>query len=148
MASDQPNRCEFEEDKLVLRFRTTIQADVNAISPVVEHVMDTAASMGCTAGKELEVETALREALANAIVHGCKKDIGKQVELCVACDKNRGMLIVVRDPGEGFDPTKLPNPTLGQNIFQSHGRGIYLISQLMDEVHLERGGTEIHMLKK
>jgi anti-sigma regulatory factor (Ser/Thr protein kinase) len=76
MASDQPDRCEFEEDKLVLRFRTTIQADVNAISPVVEHVMDTAASMGCTAGKELEVETALREALANAIVHGCKKDVG------------------------------------------------------------------------
>ncbi|HVN79768.1 MAG TPA: ATP-binding protein [Terriglobia bacterium] len=148
MGSDEPSRCEFEEEKLVLRFRTTIQADVNAISPVVEHVMETAARMGCIAGKELEVETALREALANAIVHGCKKDACKQVELCVACDEDRGMLIVVRDPGEGFDPTKIANPTVGQNIFQSHGRGIYLISQLMDEVRLQRGGTEIHMLKK
>jgi serine/threonine-protein kinase RsbW len=110
--------------------------------------METAAGMGCVEGKELEVETALREALANAIVHGCKQDVCKQVELCVACDEDRGMLIVVRDPGEGFDPAGLPNPTLGQNIFQSHGRGIYLISQLMDEVRLERGGTEIHMRKK
>ena len=148
MASSQSNRCEFKKDKLVLRFRTTIQANVNAISPVVEHVMGTAANMGCAKGKEIEVETALREALANAIVHGCKKDVGKQVELCVACDEERGMLIVVRDPGTGFDPSQLPNPTFGQSIFRTHGRGIYLINQLMDSVHFERGGTEIHMLKK
>jgi len=30
--------------------------------------------MECSAGKEFEIETALREALANAIVHGCKND--------------------------------------------------------------------------
>ena len=133
---------------MVLRFQTAIQADVNAISPVVEHVMATAAGMGCIKGKEMEVETALREALANAIVHGCRMDNCKTVELCVACDEQRGMLIVVRDPGKGFDPAQLPNPTIGQSIFRSHGRGIYLINQLMDAVRFERGGTEIHMLKK
>ena len=57
------------------------------------------------------------------------------------------MLIIVRDPGEGFDPTNLPNPTTGQNIYATQGRGIFLINQLMDEVHFEQGGTEIHMRK-
>jgi serine/threonine-protein kinase RsbW len=57
------------------------------------------------------------------------------------------MLIVVRDPGEGFNPQSVPSPVMGQNVFSEHGRGIFLINQLMDEVRFERGGTEIHMKK-
>jgi serine/threonine-protein kinase RsbW len=57
------------------------------------------------------------------------------------------MLIVVRDPGPGFDPAGIPNPIVGENIYSNHGRGIYLINQLMDEVRFERGGSEIHMRK-
>jgi serine/threonine-protein kinase RsbW len=57
------------------------------------------------------------------------------------------MLIIVRNPGEGFDPTSIPNPTRGQNIYATRGRGIFLINQLMDEVRFEQGGTEIHMKK-
>jgi serine/threonine-protein kinase RsbW len=66
----------------------------------------------------------------------------------VACDDERGILIVVRDPGSGFDPAKIPDPCQGENIYSSHGRGIYLINQLMDEVQFHKNGTEIHMLKR
>ena len=93
-------------------------------------------------------DAALREALANAVVHGCKGDPEKKIECCVACDETRGVLIVIRDPGQGFDPDTIPSPIHGQNIFETHGRGIYLINQLMDEVRFERGGTEIHMIKR
>ena len=86
--------------------------------------------------------------MANAIIHGCKKDPKKMVEFCVTCDESRGMLIIVRDPGPGFDPASLPSPLIGQTLFSSHGRGIYLINRLMDEVRIERGGTEIHMRKR
>jgi len=104
--------------------------------------------MECSQGKEFEIETALREALANAIRHGCRNDPDKRVEVCVACDPARGILIVVRDPGAGFDPTSIPSPVRGRNLYRHHGRGIYLINQLMDEVSFERGGTEIRMLKR
>jgi serine/threonine-protein kinase RsbW len=57
------------------------------------------------------------------------------------------MLIVVRDPGAGFDPFAIPDPCNGENVYSNHGRGIYLINQLMDEVKFERNGTEIHMRK-
>jgi len=109
--------------------------------------MEMARRMECASGKEFEVETALREALANAILHGCKNDTTKKVQCCVACDEQRGLLIIVRDPGSGFEPTEIPDPLCGENIYSNHGRGIYLINQLMDEVRFERNGTEIHMRK-
>jgi serine/threonine-protein kinase RsbW len=147
MTSQPLPRCEFEGKKLLLRMNFAIPGDANAISPVVQGVMQIAAEMKCAAGKEFEIETALREALANAIRHGCANDPGGSVECTVLCDEARGMLIVVRDPGPGFDPETIPSPVVGQNVYSEHGRGIYLISQLMDEVRFERGGTEIHMRK-
>jgi serine/threonine-protein kinase RsbW len=66
----------------------------------------------------------------------------------VACDEAHGMLIVVRDPGKGFDPATLPSPVNGERVFSDHGRGIYLINQLMDEVKFLKNGTEIHMIKR
>ena len=66
----------------------------------------------------------------------------------MACDPECGLLIVVRDPGPGFDPTSIPSPVNGHNVLRHSGRGIYLISQLMDEVSFERGGSEIRMLKR
>ena len=149
MSGDEMPLCEFESQKLLVRLHFTIRADVKAISPVVEGVMKIVREMECAEGKDFAIETALREALANAIKHGCQNDCSRMVECCVACDESRGMLIVVRDPGPGFDPASLPSPIHGENVFAEHGRGIYLINQLMDEVEVkfERGGTEIHMRK-
>ena len=144
---DPQKRCEFDEEKLILRLERTMPADVGLISPVVESVMEMVRQMGCAAGQEFEVETALREALANAIRHGCGQDCSKQVQFCVACDEARGMLIVVRDPGPGFDPKSIPSPIQGQEVYSTHGRGIFLINQLMDEVRYERNGAEIVMRK-
>jgi serine/threonine-protein kinase RsbW len=140
--------CEFEGKDLLLRYEVTLPADVKTISPIVDSVMGMVEELGCAAGKEFEVETALREALANAIIHGAGKDPSKEVQFLVACDQARGMLIVVRDPGQGFDPDSLPSPVVGQEIYATHGRGIYLINQLMDEVRYARGGTEIIMKKR
>jgi serine/threonine-protein kinase RsbW len=147
MSEDRQPSCEFESKKLILRFDATIEGRPDAIEPVVDGVMNLVQAMGCAAGKEMDVETALREALANAIVHGCRNDPSKKVECCVACDESRGMLIVIRDPGPGFDLAAIQSPILGKNIFSTHGRGIFLINQLMDEVRFERGGTEIYMRK-
>ena len=128
-------------------FEVMLAADINAISPVVSLVMRLVGEMGYAAGKEFHIEISLREALANAILHGCKADPSKKIECSVTADKDRGILIVVRDPGAGFDPNKLPCPTDEQNLFSDHGRGVYLINRLMDEVRYERNGTEIHMRK-
>ena len=38
--------------------------------------------------------------------------------------------------------------TVGENLYSNHGRGIFLINQLMDEVKFRKNGTEIHMVKR
>ena len=129
------------------RFEVVLPADISAISPVVSWVMHLVGELEYAAGKEFEIELALREALANAIVHGCKGDPAHKINCTVTADKNRGILIVVRDPGPGFDAASLPSPTEDQNLHADHGRGIYLINKLMDEVKYERNGSEIHMRK-
>lgn len=139
--------CNFEAKNLVLKLSVTLAADRTAVDPVVEGIMQIVRQMHCAGGKEDAVQLALSEALANAVVHGAKADPSQIIECDVACDETRGMVIVVRDPGKGFDPGKLPSPVVGENVFSDHGRGIYLINQLMDEVQFLKNGTEIHMIK-
>jgi serine/threonine-protein kinase RsbW len=121
----------------------TIPARISAISPLVEAVM-TAVRHEARA-KELEIETALREALANAIKHGCSGDPSKYVQCSVVFEDDHSVLMVVRDPGPGFNCKCVPNPTEGEHLYENHGRGIYLINHLMDEVRFRRGGAEIQM---
>ena len=139
---------EFEPDKLELKLKVSLAADRQAVDAVVQNIMQLVRKMQCATGKEDAIELALAEALANAVVHGAKSDPSKQVECDVACDEERGMLIVVRDPGDGFDLARVPNPIVGENIYSTHGRGIFLINQLMDEVNFHKNGAEIHMVKK
>jgi serine/threonine-protein kinase RsbW len=145
MSNEPLTQCEFDSGNLLVKVDMTIPGDINAISPVIEKVLAVVTEMGCAAGREFEIELVLNEALTNAIKHGSAHDPSKQIQCCVACDHTRGMLIVVRDPGPGFDPASIPNPVVGQNLFSTSGRGIYLINQLVDEVRFEKGGTEIHM---
>ncbi len=139
---------DFDPARLKLRVRVTLAASRNAVDPVVTQVMEAVREVDCVNGKADAIELALQEALANAVVHGAKEDPTKVVECVVACDSERGVLIIVRDPGQGFDPGAIPACTMGENLYSNHGRGIFLINQLMDEVKFRKNGTEIHMVKR
>ncbi len=126
----------------------TLPAKREAVDPAVQQIMAEVRKTNRVTGKEDDIELALSEALANAVVHGCQSDPTKTVECCVVCDAKRGLLIVVRDPGTGFDPASVPVPTAAENLYSDHGRGVYLMNQLMDEVQYHKNGTEIHMVKR
>jgi len=139
--------CEFEFDKLVLAFDELLASDVVGITPAVERLMGALRGKCCAPEEEFAVEAALRESLANAVIHGNRLDAKKKIRLCCACQADGGILIIVKDEGEGFDPAAIPSPLVGQQIHSEHGRGIFLINLLMDEVRFKRGGTEIHIRK-
>jgi serine/threonine-protein kinase RsbW len=130
-----------------MHFEVTLPADVAAISPVVAWVLRLVGDLENTKGKEFEIEMALREALANAILHGCMADPAKKIDISVTGDPAEGITIVVRDPGAGFNPASIPSPDDDSNLHADHGRGIFLIAKLMDEVTHERNGTVIRMRK-
>jgi serine/threonine-protein kinase RsbW len=139
---------DFDPDQLNLFLRVTLAADRRAVDPVVQAIMASVREMEGVDGKEDAIELALQEALANAVIHGAKEDPSKIVECLVGRDQERGILIVVRDPGTGFNPQAIPGCTVGENVYSNHGRGIFLINQLMDEVEFRKNGTEIHMVKR
>lgn len=140
-------RIDFNSDALDLKLKMEIPADAARIDDVVQGIMKMVGAMDCAQGHQQEIELALQEALANAILHGAGNDPHKTVECRVACEQQHGMLIIVSDPGEGFDPAKVANPLRAENLYSNHGRGIFLINRLMDQVEFKRGGAEIHMLK-
>jgi GAF domain-containing protein len=113
------------------RLNMTIPADPAQISPMVEGVMRLLNEMHVAEGREFEIETSIREALANAIKHGCNEDRSKQVQCCVTLAEDGEVTITVRDPGSGFDPATVVNPVTADNIHRGHGRGIYLINEFM-----------------
>jgi serine/threonine-protein kinase RsbW len=100
------------------------------------------------------VGVAIRESVINAIKHGNCHDVRKHVFVdfeTASGGAPPGLMIRVRDQGAGFDPETLADPLDPENLLKSGGRGVFLIRNFMDEVHLERapqGGMEIRMVKR
>ncbi len=142
---ETPTRCEFDMDKLVIQFDEVFPSAVSMIDGVVDKIMGLIEQSHCWDDAE-SLDLVLREALANAIVHGNRSDPQKSVRICVAVQADCRMLIVVKDAGSGFDPSGLPNPVVGQSIFADHGRGIFLINRLMEDVQFSfEHGTAVYM---
>jgi anti-sigma regulatory factor (Ser/Thr protein kinase) len=126
----------------------TIPADVTRVAAVRDGVIQLLKEKGAAQGQELDIAVALQEALVNAIKHGCKNDARKSVQCCVTIDDRGEVLIVVRDPGAGFEVTAVPSPLTDSGILRHSGRGVFLINELMDEVQYEDGGRELRMRKR
>ena len=139
---------DFGTDRLEVRLEAGFAADVEEITPVVERVMAVASELHFAEEEQAEIGLALQEALANAVIHGCKRDRSKMVYCWVAADPSGNLVIVVRDSGPGFDPAAIPKPDVGEQLYADHGRGIFMIGRLMDEIRFARDGTELHMRKE
>lgn len=125
---------------------------VTAISPFIEQVMPFVRFFmersGFATNNAEEVEIAIYEALSNAVIHGNHENLEKQVHVACRCSMNGEVLITVRDEGEGFDSTTVPDPSEYQRRLLPHGRGLHLLRALMDEVWFEENGTVVHMRKR
>ena len=122
-------------------------ADTEAIGAVTDAISTVLAQLQVPEEKQLEIGLAVQEALVNAVVHGCKNDRSKEVRCRLQSDPQGRVVVIITDPGPGFNPDSVSNPKRPENVFADHGRGVYLIRQLMDEVHFENGGNEIKMWK-
>jgi anti-sigma regulatory factor (Ser/Thr protein kinase) len=55
---------------------------------------------------------------------------------------------VIRDDGNGFDPSKLPDPTDPENLARPFGRGVMLMRAFMDSVEYNSRGNEVTLQRK
>jgi hypothetical protein len=89
----------------------TMRSEIEAISPLVDQLMPLIKAGHCVPGDNSHVEIALREALANAALHGNKRDIHKKVYVSCRIQPGKELSIVIQEEGNGFDPAKISNPT-------------------------------------
>ena len=113
------------------------------------------------------VQTAVHELLLNGVEHGCL-EITQQEKLSALSEDRyselfaerradprlgtrtvrahmiaeaaSGITITVSDPGPGFDPETLPDPSDPENLFLPSGRGIMMAKLQVDELRYEDGG--------
>jgi serine/threonine-protein kinase RsbW len=131
-----------------VELRQSLPSQVVLISPFVDQLMRFIAKCRKDEDSQVDIEAALREALANAIVHGNHQDPHKRVYVTCRCTTDGEVSITVQDEGQGFDSKAVPDPTTPENRLVKHGRGIYLMKTLMDEIRFEQGGAVVYMRKK
>ena len=126
----------------------------------------------CGEADLIRIGTALHEAFVNAVEHGSLEldsDLRNAADGAYqrmaearrrqppfwdsegsgdAARKRDGARVVIRDEGPGFDPRRLPDPTVPENIGKISGRGLLLIRTFMDDVRFNETGNEIALTKK
>ena len=136
---------------------TSVRLDFRSAFDMLDFVQVVCDHVGRMSGLDDDalhwVGVAVRESVINAIKHGNGNDEQKRVfvEFTPLHADAPGLSIRVRDEGPGFDPEGLPDPLAPENMLKASGRGIFLIRNFMDEMHLQRapeGGMEMVMVKR
>ena len=131
-----------------VELRQSLPSKVAVISPFADQLMHFILKFRSADGTESDIEMALHEALANSVIHGNGENSCKRIYVECRCYMDGEVSITVRDEGRGFDSGAVQDPTFLENLLFTHGRGIYLIKTLMDEVSFEEGGAVVIMRKK
>ena len=135
-----------------------IHLELQSTIDVLDHLQEVAENVCRQVGLEEDAQhwtsMAVRECVINAITHGNRSDPAKKVFVDFSVEDRggeRSLVVLVRDQGEGFEPSEVTNPLAPENILNTSGRGIFLVRQFMDEVTFRPvpgGGTEARMRKR
>lgn len=84
------------------------------------------------------------EAVNNAIHHGNKSNPMAEVKVSYEV-KDKELTFIIEDEGPGFDFDSLPDPTDPKNIEKPHGRGVFLMRNLSDDISFSEDGNIVKM---
>ena len=125
-------------DKLI--FKSDIK-NINLVEKLIDDISTNFSLHNDVYGKIL---LAVVEGVNNAIVHGNQLDKNKDVSLEYQIDKHK-IEFIICDQGKGFDYESVPDPTKPENIEKSHGRGIFLMNHLADEIDFDENGSKVKL---
>lgn len=150
-----------------------LENDLAVLLSLAKHLRDTIHTIWrCDPVQVLRIGMALEESLINACLHGnmeldselreADEDLFQQLSRQRATQPPycaRRIFVdaqctpdlfqcAIRDEGNGFDPSQLPNPFSEDSLERMTGRGLTLIRSFMDEVQFNDRGNEILLLKR
>src|SRR5688500_17996557 len=127
-------------------FVLELPSDPRVIETAVAYLVDRLRAYDFGGSRlNLNFRVGVAEALANAMIYGNGSDPDKRVRVEVELSSAE-VALQVYDEGTGFDPAKVPDPTLPENLDGTGGRGIFLIRELMDEVRYNEPGNCVRLV--
>lgn len=123
-----------------------IESEASAIALVRDSILSDLQANNFSADDIFAVHLALEEAFLNAIQHGNKMDLGKEVKIDYSVRADR-VEVSVTDEGDGFAPELVPDPRYGENLYKLQGRGLLLMRSYMDVVEFNERGNSVHMVR-
>lgn len=120
--------------------------DLSAIEQAVDYFVQVCSST-CRDRRRLllNFRVGLTEAISNAMLYGNGEDPEKTVRIELEITSG-DLRVRVTDQGIGFDPNRVPDPRTPENLLKTGGRGIFLMRQLMDEVHFNESGNSVTLV--
>jgi serine/threonine-protein kinase RsbW len=131
MGSPEP----FAPGRIHVALELEIPSDVRYIERVVEMVATQCAQFSYPQRQcRLNIPVALSEALSNAILRGNGDRSEARVQVKADVTQER-LILEVLDEGLGFDFEEcLQDPTEPDNLEREDGRGLFLMTRLMDRI--------------
>jgi len=131
-----------ENDPVYLQFISYFE-EMDRATSVILSAMD---SLGYADESIRKMKIILTELFANAIYHGNNGDHSKKVIVGHVIDKKK-VTIAIMDEGDGFDPSKIPDPTLPENLVKDCGRGIFIVRNYADKLEFNHKGNRASITK-
>lgn len=91
------------------------------------------------------VMIAVTEAVNNSITHGNRFDKNKKILIEAHQETSNLVSFKIKDEGIGFDPSKVKDPTLPENLGDVGGRGIFVMKHLADDIVFNDTGNTIEL---
>jgi len=130
-------------------FQMSIPSVLDEITKVEKMAEKAADKMKFSEEEKDSLAIAVTEAVNNAILHGNKQDKNKKVHIKFEFE-NRRLVVSIKDEGKGFNPDKVSDPLAPENLLKESGRGLFIVSSLMDDVqyNFHKDGTQINLIKE
>ena len=134
-------------DSRIWRLQHVIPSELSAGKQVLDDILRRLHESEWDEDDIFGVHLSLEEALVNAIKHGNRLDVAKQVR--IDCElSSYGLRIEIADQGPGFDPCSVPDCTEDENLDCPSGRGIMLMRTFMSSVEYNDAGNRVTMRKE
>jgi anti-sigma regulatory factor (Ser/Thr protein kinase) len=115
------------------------------IETICSQILEEMALFGYPESALWKAKFCICEVLYNAVVHGNKNERHKKVTVLYTVTMEFFAVSVI-DEGDGFDHHHLPDPLLNENLSREHGRGLFIVRKLMDQVIFNEKGNRIQVV--
>ncbi len=132
-------------DAVVRRSDDSIEFEFSACVENIDHVCEEIRNSfpgGPAAGRSFPVQLLLREALNNAVLHGCRNDLSRKIKCSAKLVDNMRVALSVEDEGNGFDWRKCMNRSEWVDLACS-GRGLRIMSLYSKKVQFNKKGNVV-----